>query len=143
MYFIHLLFSCPVVSDSLWPHGLQHPGLPVPHHLPELEFAKFIFIASVMPSSLLILWCLLLLLLSILTSIRDFSNEWCIHIRWPKYWSFSFIINPSSEYSGLTPLRLTGLISLLSKGKWKWKQKSRPTLCDPMDYIHNPWNSLG
>ena len=56
---------------------------------------------------------LLLLLPSIFPSIRVFSNESALHIRWPKYWSFSFSINPSSEYSGLIPL---GLISWLSKG---------------------------
>ena len=76
------------------------------------------FIVSVMPSSHLILWCPLLLLPSVFLSIRDFSNESSVHIRWPKYWSFSFSfsISPSSEYSGLISLRLTGLISLLSKG---------------------------
>ena len=76
------------------------------------------FIVSVMPSSHLILRHLLLLLPSILPSIRESSNESSVHIRWPKYWSFSFSfsISPSSEYSGLISLRLTGLISLLSKG---------------------------
>ena len=76
------------------------------------------FIVSVMPSSHLILWCPLLLLPSVFLSIRDFSNESSVHIRWPKYWSFSFSfsISPSSEYSGLISLRLTGLVSLLSKG---------------------------
>ena len=75
---------------------------------------KFISIASVMPSSHLILWCPLLLLPSIFPSIRDFSNESAVCIRWLKYWSFSFSISPSYEYSGWYPLRLTGLISLLS-----------------------------
>ena len=58
----------------------------------------------------------LLLLLSIFPSIRVFSNELALHIRWPKDWSFSFSISPSNEYSGLIPLGLTGLISLQSKG---------------------------
>ena len=57
-----------------------------------------------------------LLLPSILPSIRVFSNEWVLHIRWPKYWSFSFNISPSKEYSGLISFRLTGLISLQSEG---------------------------
>ena len=61
----------------------------------------FMFIALVMPSNHLILWHPLLLLLSILPSIRDFSKELCVCIRWPKYWSFSFSISPSGEYSGL------------------------------------------
>ena len=60
---------------------------------------KFMSIASVMPSSHLILWRPLLLLSSILPSIRDFSKESAVHIRWPKYWSFSK--SPSNEYSGL------------------------------------------
>ena len=78
---------------------------------------KFMFIALVMPSCHLILWCPLLLLPSIFPSIRDFSES-SVRIRWPKYWSFSFSISPSSEYSlkGWSPLRLTCLISLLSKG---------------------------
>ena len=59
-----------------------------------------------MPSSHLILWCPLLLLPSIFPSIRDFSNESAIHIRWPKYWSFSFSISPSNEHSGLISLKV-------------------------------------
>ena len=59
-----------------------------------------------MPSSHLILWCPLLLLPSIFPSIRDFSNESAICIRWPKYWSFSFYINPSNECSGLISLKI-------------------------------------
>ena len=59
--------------------------------------------------------CNPLLLPSIFPSIKVFSNELVLHIRWPKYWSFSFSISPSNEYSGF-PLGLTGLISLLSKG---------------------------
>ena len=58
-----------------------------------------------MPPNHLILCCPLLLLPSILPSIRVFSNELALHIRWPKYWSFSFSISPSSEYSGLIPFR--------------------------------------
>ena len=76
---------------------------------------KFMSIASVMPSSHLILWCFVLLLPSIFPSIRDFSNG-TFRIRWPKYWSFSFSMSPSNKYSGWFPLRLTGLISSLSKG---------------------------
>ena len=75
---------------------------------------KFTFIASVMLSSHPILWPPLLL--SIFPSIKDFCSESSVHIRWPKSWSFSFSISPSSEYSRLISLRLTGLISLLSKG---------------------------
>ena len=77
---------------------------------------RFISIESVMLSNHLILCRPLLLLPSIFPSIRVFSNESGLHIRWPKYWSFSFSISPSNEYSGLISLRLTGLISLYSKG---------------------------
>ena len=62
---------------------------------------KLMYIKSVMSSNHLILCCPLLLLLSIFPSIRVFSNESVLLIRWPKYWSFSFSISPSSEYSGL------------------------------------------
>ena len=67
---------------------------------------KFMSIASVMPSSHLILWCPLLHLLPIFPSIRDFSNEPAVHIRWPKNWSFSFSISPSNEYSELISLKI-------------------------------------
>ena len=67
---------------------------------------KFMSIASLMLSSHLILWHPLLLLPSIFPSIRDFSNELAVLIRWPKYWSFSFSISPSSEYSGLISLKI-------------------------------------
>ena len=90
------------------------PGFPVLHYLP--EFAQTHSIESVMPSTHLILCCPLLHLPSIFTSIRIFSSELALHIRWPKYWNFSFSISPSNEYSGLISLGLTGLISLLSKG---------------------------
>ena len=73
-------------------------------------------IESVMPSSHLILCCPRLLLPSIFPSIRVFSNESVLCIRWPKYWSFSFSIIPSNEYSGLISFRLTRWISLQSKG---------------------------
>ena len=88
------------------------PVLPVHHHLP--EFTQTHVIESVMPSRHLILCRPLLLLPSIFPSIRVFSSGSALHIRWSKYWSFSFSNSPSSEYS--YPLGLTGLISLLSKG---------------------------
>ena len=67
---------------------------------------KLMSIESMMPSSHLILCCPLLLLPPIPPSIRVFSNESTLHIRWPKYWSFSFSINPCNEYSGLISLRI-------------------------------------
>ena len=66
---------------------------------------KLMSIESVMPSNCLILCCPLLLLPSIFPSIRVFSVESVLHIRWPKYWSFSFSISPSNEYSGLISFR--------------------------------------
>ena len=86
------------------PMDCSTSGLPVLHHVPEL--LKFTFIESVTPSNHLILWCPLLLLPSIFPSIRVFSNESVFHIRWPKYWSFSFSISPTNEYSGLISSRI-------------------------------------
>ena len=78
---------------------------------------KLMSIESVMPSNHLILCHPLLLLPSIFLSVRVFSNEAALCIRWPKYWSFSFSINPSNEYfQDWFPLGLTGWIFLLSKG---------------------------
>ena len=77
---------------------------------------KLMSIESVMPSNPLILCRPLLLLPSIFPSMRVFSSESDLHIRWPKYWSFSFNISPSNENSGWSPLGWTGWISLQSKG---------------------------
>ena len=74
---------------------------------------KLMSVESVMPSNHFILCCPLLLLLSIFPSIKVFSNKSVFHIRWPKYWSFSFNISPSNEYS-----RQISLSSL----KWKWSR---------------------
>ena len=72
-----------------------------------------------MPSNHLILCCSLLLLPSIFPSIRVFSYESALHIRWPKYWSFSFSINPSNEYSGLIPFRMDWFDLLAVQGTLK------------------------
>ena len=77
---------------------------------------KCMSIESVMPSNHLIL-CHPLLMLSVFSSIKVFSSESAICIRWPKYWSFS--ISPFNEYSGFIPLGFTGLISLLAKRLWR------------------------
>jgi len=101
------------VSDSLWPYGLQHDRLPCPSL--SLEFAQIhvhwvndsiqpthpVVPFSSCPQS---------------SSIRVFSNESALCIRWPKYWSFGFSISSSNKYSGLISLELTGLISLQPKG---------------------------
>ena len=80
---------------------------------------KLMSIESVMPSNHLILCCLLLLQPSFLPSIRAFSNESVLCIRWPKYWSFSFSISPSNEYSGLIFFRMDWLDFLAVQGTLK------------------------
>ena len=104
------------MSDSLQPHGLQHGRLPCPSTIPWSPL-KLMFMESVMPSSHLVLCCHLLLQPSILPSIRVFSNELALHIRWPKYWSFS--ISPSSEYSGLISFRIDWFDLLAVQGALK------------------------
>ena len=89
---------------TLRPHGLQHARLPCPSLSPNL--LRLMSIESMMPSNHLILCHLLLLLPSIFPVIRVFSNESALHIRWSKYWSFSFSISPSRENSGLISLRI-------------------------------------
>ena len=93
------------------------PGLPVHHQLPELP--KLMSIELVMPSNHLILCCPLLLLPSIFPSIRVFSNESALRIRWPKYWSFSFNISPSNEHPGLISFRMDWLGLLAVQGTLK------------------------
>ena len=80
---------------------------------------KLMSIEPVMPSNHIILCCPLLLLPSIFPSIRDFSNESVLHIRWPKYWGFSFSISPSNEYSGLISFRMDWLDLLAVQGTLK------------------------
>ena len=91
------------MSNSLQPHGLQHARPPCPSPTPGVYSNSSI--ESVMPSNRLIL-CRPLLLPSIFPSIRVFSNESVLRIRWPEYWSFSFSISPSNEYSGLISFRM-------------------------------------
>ena len=103
--------SCPTLCD---PMDCNTPGFPVHHQL--LELAQTHVIESVMPSNHLILCSPLLLLPSIFASISVFSNESTLHIRWPKYWSFSFIISLSNEYLGLISFGMDWLDPLQSKG---------------------------
>ena len=86
------------------PMNCSTPGFPVFHHYP--ESAQTQSIGFVMPSNHSILCCPLLLLPSIFPCIRVFSKKSALHIRWPKFWSFSFSISPSSEYSGLISFRI-------------------------------------
>ena len=121
------LFYVPVYLSLLpWPfwifwlfsHRVQlcEPSLPltISQSLP-----KFMSIESVMPSNHLILRRPLLLLTSIFLSIRVFSNESALHIRWPKYWSFSFNISPSNEHPGLISFRMDWLDLLAVQGTLK------------------------
>ena len=111
-------FSCSVVSDSLQTHGLQYARPPCPSPT-----------SGVYSNSCpLIWWChptilssvtRLLLLPSIFPSIRIFSNESVLCIRWPKYWSFSFSISPSSEYSELISFRIDWFDLLTVQGTLK------------------------
>ena len=103
------------MSDPCDPMNRSTPGLPVHHQ----SLPKLMSIESVMPSNHLILCCPLLLLPSIFPSIRVFSNESALRIRWPKYWSFSFNINPSNEHPGLISFRMDWLDLLAVQGTLK------------------------
>ena len=105
------------MSDSLQPHELQHARLPCPSQTPSL--LKLMPIESVMPSSHLILCHPLLLLPPIPPSIRVFSNESALHMRWPKHCSFSFSISPWNEHPGLISFRMDWLNFLAIQGTRK------------------------
>ena len=104
--------------DSLRSHGLQHTRLPCPSPTPGV-CSEPMSIELMMPSSHLILYRPLLLPPSIFPTIRVFSNEAVPHMRWPKYWSFSFSISPSSEYSGPVSFRMDWLDLLAVQGALK------------------------
>ena len=108
--------SCPTLCN---PMDCSTPGLPVHHQLPEWSLLKLVSVESVMPSNHLIFCRPLLLLPSVFPSIRVFSNESALCIRWPKYWSFSFNINPSNEHSGLISFRMDWLDLLAVQGTLK------------------------
>ena len=107
-------FSHSIMSNSLQPHELQHARPPCPSPTPGAysdscplnQWCHPTISSSVVP----------LLPPSIFHSIKVFSSESVLHIRWPKYWRFSLRIHPSNEYSGLISLGWTGWISLQSKG---------------------------
>ena len=103
------------MSDSVQPHRRQ-ASLSVTK---SQSLLKLMTIKLVMPSNHLILCRPLLLLLSIFPRIRVFSNESALHIRWPKYWSFSFNISPSNEHPGLISFRMDWLDLLVVQGTLK------------------------
>ena len=102
---------------SLRPHRLQHARPPCPSPAPRVYSNSCP--SSVMPSNHLIFCHPLLLPPSVFPSIRVFSNESVLHVRWPKYWSFSFGISPSNEYSGLVSFRMDWLDLLAVQGTLK------------------------
>ena len=103
------------MSDSLWPHESQHARPPCPS-TNSLSLLKLMSTESMMPSSHLILCRPLLRLPSIPPSIRVFSNKSTLRMSWPKYWSFSFSINPSNEHPGLISFRMDWLDLLAVQG---------------------------
>ena len=127
-----LLFICQVVSDSMWPRGLQHARLPCPLPSPRIcscSCPLHLFL----PSNHVILCCYLLLL-SILPSIRVFSSELALCIRWPEYWSFSFSISPSIEYSELISFKIDWFDLLAVQGTLKsllQYHSSKPSILRP------------
>src|SRR5574341_372843 len=117
--FSSVQFSHSVVSDSLRPHEWQHARPPCPSPTPGVHSLRLTSIESVMPSSHLILCRFLLLLPPIPPNIRLFSNESTLHMRWSKYWSFSFSIIPSKEIPGLISFRMDWLDLLAVQGTLK------------------------
>ena len=115
--FSSVQFSSSVVSDSLRPYESQHARHPCPSPTPGVHSDSHP--SRVMPSSHLILCCPLLLLPPIPPSIRVFSNESTLRMRWPKYWSFSFSIIPSKEIPGLISFRMDWLDLLAVQGTLK------------------------
>ena len=111
-------FSRSVVSYSLRPHESQHARPPCPSPTPGVH-SNSTSIELVMPSSHLIFCRPLLLLPPIPPSIRVFSNESALRMRWPKYWSFSFNISPSKEHPGLISFRMDWLDLLAVQGTLK------------------------
>ena len=116
-----LLCSHSVISNSLKPHGLQHSRLPCPLPSPGV-CSNSRPLSQLMPSNHLILCHLLLLLPLIFPSIMVFSKDSALHIRWPKYWSFSFSTSPSNEYSGLISFRIDWFNLLAIQGTWPWNE---------------------
>ena len=111
-------FSCSCVSNSLWPHGLQQARLPCPslspgvcsNSCPLSQWCHPAISSSVIPFSS----CL-----QTFPASESFSNESALHIRWPKYWGFSFSISPFSEYSGLISFRMDWFDLLAVQGTLK------------------------
>ena len=129
--------SCPTLCD---PMDCSTPGLPVPYHLPEFAQVHVHCVGDVVqpscpltpssPSALNF------------PSIRDFSNESSVCIRWPKYWSFSFSMSPSSEYSGLISLKIDWFDLLAIQGTFSGVFSSTTSLYAPPQFIAPPYLRL-
>ena len=133
------MFSHSVVSDSLRPHESQHARPPCPSPSPGVH--SNMSIESGMPSSHPILCHPLLLLPPISPSIRAFSSESALRIRWPKYWSFSFSISPSSEHPGLISFRMDWLDLLEVQGTLKsllQHHSSKASILSALSFLHSP-----
>ena len=107
------------MSDSFRPHESQHTRPPCPSPTPKVYSIKLMSIESVMPSSHLILYCPLLLLSPIPPSIRVICNESTLCMRWSKYWTLNYSINPSNEHPGPTSFRMDWLDLLAVQGTCK------------------------
>ena len=128
--------SCPTLCD---PMNHSTPGLPVHHQLP--EFIQLMSIESGMPSNYLTLCRPLLLLPSIFSSIRVFSNESALLMRWPKYWSFSFSISPSNEHPGLISFRMDWSDLLEIQGTLKsllQHHTSKASILPVLSFLYTP-----
>ena len=123
-----LLFIHSVVSESLWPHGLQHTRLPCPLLFPGVCSNSYPLSQRV-TSNHLILHHPLLLLPSIFPSIRVFSSKSVLCIRWPEFWSFSFSISPSNEYWTSLVAQMVKRQSTMRErvGKIPWRRKWQST----------------
>ena len=137
-------FSCSVMSDSLWPHGLQHTGLPCPtpgvypHSCPLRGDAiqPSHPLSSPSPPALSLSQC------------QVFSNESVLHIRGPKYWSFSFSISPSNQYSGLISFGMDWLDLLAVQGTLKsllqnHSSKASILQCSSFFILSHPYMTTG
>ena len=128
--------SCPTLCN---PMDCSTPGLPVHHQLPELTQTHVLWVGdAIQPSHPLLS---LLLPSSIFPSIRVFSNESALRIRWPKYWSFSFSISPSNEYSGLISFRMDWLDLLAVQGtlgSFLQHHRSKASTLFSTSFLHSP-----
>ena len=137
--------SCPTLCN---PTDYSMLGFPVLHYLPEFAQIHVHWVSeAIQPSHPLLA---LLLLTSIFPSIRAFSNESALWIRWPKYWSFNFSISPSSEYSGLISFRIGWFDTLAVQGTLKsllqhhnWKALILWYSAFKMAQISNPYMTTG